>query len=104
MSFGVGRGGLDGFADPLGDLGTAVDGVLDQDPAGLPLSVKGGELIRLRRQIDRLEAAFAARALDCNPNGVGLEDGHQSTPAWISWKTGLARTAVTRVLRHAELA
>jgi hypothetical protein len=104
MSFGVGREGLDGFCDPLSDLCTVADAVLDQDPAGLTLPEKGRDLIRLRRQIDRLEAAFALRVQDAHRNGVGLEDGHQSTPTWISWKTGMPRPAVTKVLRHAEVA
>ncbi|MGZ4715017.1 MAG: hypothetical protein ACXV9S_18780, partial [Acidimicrobiia bacterium] len=61
MSFGAGRGDRDGFVDLVGDLRCAVDAVLDQDPASLSSSEKGVELIRLRRQIDRLEAVFAAR-------------------------------------------
>ncbi|MGZ6888248.1 MAG: DUF222 domain-containing protein [Acidimicrobiia bacterium] len=103
MSFGAGRGDRDGFVDPVGDLRCAVDAVLDQDPASLSSSEKGVELIRLRRQIDRLEAVFAARVQDAHRNGVGLEDGHQSTPAWIAWQTGMPRPAVGKVLRHAEL-
>lgn len=94
-------GGLD---DPVGNLRRAVDGVLDQSPDGLTDAELGADLVRMRRQIDRLEAAFAARTLAAHRRGVGLEDGHQSTPAWISWQTGVPRPAVGKVLRHAELA
>src|SRR5205085_6658886 len=102
MSFGSDRGAGEGRCDPRAGLRSAVDAVLDQDPAELALSVKGVDLVRLRRQIDRLEAGFAARVLDAHRNGVGLEDGHQSTPAWVAWKTGMPRAAVGRVLRTAD--
>jgi hypothetical protein len=38
-----------------------------------------------------------------NRRGVGLVDGHASTPAWIAWKAGMTRGAVARSIRHAEL-
>src|SRR6478752_5619160 len=104
MSFAVGRERSDGFVDPLDALRCAVDGLLDVDPATLSVSVKGSELLRLRRQMDRLDAAFAARVLDANRNGVGLEDGHVSTTAWIGWKSGLPPAQVRKVARQAELA
>ena len=93
MSFGSDRDASDGFRDPLGGLRAAVDALLEQEPAELVLAEKGADLVRLRHQIDRLEAAFAARALDCNRNGVGLEDGHHSTATWVAWKTGMERPA-----------
>src|SRR5947207_2714959 len=103
MSFWVDRGGSDGCCDPVGDLRIAVDAVLDQDPADLVASAKGTDLMRLRRQIDRLEAAFALRVQDANRNGVGVEDGYASTPAWVAWKTCMHRSAVTKVLRTADV-
>jgi hypothetical protein len=81
-----------------------VDEVLDQHPAGLTDEELRADVLRLRRQMDRLEAAFAVRVQAANRRAVGLVDGHQSTPAWVAWKTGMARPAVSRVLRHADLA
>src|SRR3954447_24419426 len=104
MSFGVDRGTAERSSDPISVLRAAVDGVLDLDPADLAVSVKGTELIRLRRQMDRLEAAFAMRVQDANRNGVGLEDGHVSTTAWVAWKTGLEQRRVRAITRHAEIA
>ncbi|MGZ6953805.1 MAG: hypothetical protein ACXVJX_17050, partial [Acidimicrobiia bacterium] len=103
MSFGAGRGDRDGFVDPVAVLRAAVDQVLAPDPAGQTDSELGADLVRLRRQMDRLEAAFAQRALAAHRRGVGLVDGHPSTPAWIAWQTGMPRPAVGKVLRHAEL-
>jgi hypothetical protein len=96
--------GVDGFVDPVGALERAVDGLLDQDPAELAVSVKGAQMVRLRRQMDRLDAVFAVRVQDANRNGVGLEDGHVSTTAWIGWKTGLEQAQVRKIQRHADLA
>jgi hypothetical protein len=103
MSFGVGREGFDGFHDPLATLRGAVDGLLAQDPAELTDGELGADLVRLRRQIDRLEAGFAERCLAANRRGVGLEDGHVSSPAWVAWKAGMTRGAVAKSIRHAEL-
>lgn len=95
---------MDGLEDPIRGLHAAADAVLEQDPAEQTVEELGADLVRLRRQIDRLEAGFAQRTLAAHRRGVGLEDGHQSTPAWIAWKTGMFRPAVGKVLRHAELA
>ncbi|MGZ4677823.1 MAG: DUF222 domain-containing protein [Acidimicrobiia bacterium] len=88
---------------PMCALGAAV--TIVNDPAVRPTTEcdAGRELVAMRRQMDRLEAGFADRALAANRLGVGLADGHVSTPGWIAWQTGLPRPAVGRVLRHAEL-
>jgi hypothetical protein len=104
MSFGAGREGADGFHDPVADLRSAVDALAVQAPAELTDEELGADLVRLRRQIDRLEAVFAMRTLAANRRAVGLEDGHPSTPAWIAWKAGMTRAGVARAQRHAELA
>ena len=103
MSFGPDRDSAERLHDPVAGLRSAVDALLDQDPADLTVAEKGVDLIRLRRQMDRLDAAFAQRAQDANRNGVGVEDGHVSTPAWVAWKTGMHRSAVSKVLRTADV-
>lgn len=100
MELGQGRGEV---TDPVGGLRSVVDAVVAQDPSALADAELAIDLVRLRRQIDRLEAAFADRALGANRRGVGLADGHRSTPAWLAWKAGMHRGAVNRSLRHAEV-
>ncbi len=103
MELGQGRGEATGWVDPVGGLRCVVDAVIAQDVAELADSELGLDLVRLRRQIDRLEAAFSERTLAANRRGVGLDDGHRSTPAWLAWKAGMHRGAVNRSLRHAEV-
>src|SRR5436190_6508578 len=104
MSFRSDRGTSDRCCDPLSGLRSAVDAVIDQDPGALTDEELRVDVLRLRRQMDRLEAAFAERTSAANRRAVGLVDGHQSTPAWVAWKTGMPRGAVARVLRTAESA
>ena len=80
-----------------------MDAVIDQDPGALTDEELRVDVLRLRRQMDRLEAAFAERTSAANRRAVGLVDGHQSTPAWVAWKTGMPRGAVARVLRTADV-
>jgi hypothetical protein len=103
MGFGQGCGEVTGLVDPVGELRSVADRVIAQDPADLTDAELGLDLVRLRRQIDRLEAAFSDRTLAANRRGVGLADGHRSTPAWLAWKAGMHRGAVNRSLRHAEV-
>ena len=101
---GVGREGLGGFGDPVGDLRRAVDGVLDQDPASLPDAELHGDLERLARQRDRQDAAFAAWTLAAVRRGIGVADGYVDTIGWLAWKTCRPRAEIRRIVRLAELA
>ena len=111
MSFGVGSEGMGApetvvewvETDPIAALGLVVDALLAQDPAALNDEEFAVGVLRERRLMDRLDADLARRALAANRRGIGLEDGYQSTPAWLAWKTGMHRSAVGKVLRHAEL-
>src|SRR6478752_4033955 len=104
MSFAVGREGSDGFVDPVGDLGTAVEGVLGVDPVALPAAELQTDLLRWSRRRDREDAGFAAWVLAAVRTGIGVEDGFVDTVAWLSWKTGRARGDLRQLLRWAELA
>ena len=104
MSFGAGRDGLDGFSDPLDDLGRALDGVLGLDPVALPASELQADLLRWSRRRDREDAGFAAWVLAAVRNGVGVADGYVDTIGWLSWKTGKSRGELRKLLRWAELA
>src|SRR6478672_3359221 len=104
MSFTVGREDSDGFVDPVGDLGTAIEGVLGLDPVALPAAELQTDLLRWSRRRDREDAGFAAWVLAAVRTGIGVEDGFVDTVAWLSWKTGRTRGDLRKLLRSAELA
>ncbi len=62
------------------------------------------DVIRLRRQMGRLEAIFAEYALGAHRRGVCGHDAMRSTPAWLAWQTGLHRSQVSRAISTADLA
>src|SRR5690242_9700923 len=100
MSFGSDREGLDGFCDPVGDLRSAVDRVLDLDPVEMPGATLKSDLLRWAKQRSRQDAGFAAWVLAATRNQVGVEDGYVDTIGWLSWKTGTSRGELRRVVRH----
>ncbi len=104
MAFGVGREGLGGFADPVGDLRHTVDAVGALDPAGMADAELQGDLVRLARQRDRQDAAFAAWTLAAVRRGIGVADGYADTIGWLAWKTCRPRAEIRRIVRLAELA
>src|SRR6476660_3352582 len=101
MSFGVDRGTDAGFCDPLGGLLSALGPVRDLDPAGDP-GLKD-DLLRFARHLSREDAVFAAWVLAAARRQVGTEDGYVDTIGWLSWKTGISRSELRRVVRLAEL-
>src|SRR6478609_3631609 len=103
MSFAVGCDDLVGFRDPVGGLRSAVDGVLDLDPVAMPGAELKGDLLRWSRQRDRADAGFAAWVLAAVRAGIGVEDGYVDTIGWLSWKTGISRAELRKVVRRAEL-
>src|SRR5690242_9133431 len=103
MSFAVGPDDLIGFEDPVGDLRSAVDGVLDLDPVVMPAAELQGDLLRWSRQRDRADAGFAAWTLAAVRRQVGVEDGYVDSIGWLAWKTGKTRAELRKLLRCAEL-
>src|SRR4051794_16540499 len=103
MSFGVDRGALDGFCDPVGGLRTAVDAVLDLDPVEAGTAALKDDLLRWARQRSREDAGFASWVLAAVRNQVGVEDGYVDTIGWLAWKTGISRSELRKVVRLAEL-
>ena len=75
-----------------------VDEVVGVDPAQLADVVLADELLALRREMDRLDAAFARMAHVAHVRGVGAVDGAGSTAAWLRHRAGMregdARAAV----------
>jgi Domain of unknown function DUF222. len=74
---------------PILELRSAVDALEDLDPAETTDAALASHLVRLRREIDRLEGVFARQAFAGHRRGVAAQDGHQSTVAWLGWKTGI---------------
>ena len=103
MAFGSDREGLDGFCDPVGDLGTVLDRVLDLDPVAMPGARLKADLLRWSRRRDREDAGFAAWVLAAVRTGIGVEDGYVDTIGWLAWKTGTSRAELRRIVRLAEL-
>src|SRR3954466_13804911 len=103
MSFGVDRGALDGFCDPVGGLRTAVDAVLDLDPVEAGTAALKDDLLRWARQRSREDAGFASWVLAAVRRQVGVEDGYVDTIGWLAWKTGISRSELRKIVRRAEL-
>src|SRR6478736_7381958 len=103
MSFAVDRGTPDGLCDPVGGLRSAVDTVLNLDPAGMVDSELQDDLLRWARQRSREDAAFAGWVLAAVRRQVGVEDGYVDTIGWLAWKTGISRAELRKMIRLAEL-
>src|SRR5689334_17676623 len=101
MSFGSDRGTPDGFCDPVGGLRSALGPVRDLDPTGNP--GRKDDLLRFARHRSCEDAIFATWVLDAVRHQVGVEDGYVDTIGWLSWQTGIARSAIRRTVRLAEL-
>jgi Domain of unknown function (DUF222) len=104
MSSGSDRRAIGGFCDPVGELRTVLDRVLDLDPVNMPDSELQTDLLRWSRQRDREDAGFATWVLAAVRGGVGVSDGYVDTIGWLHWKTGKSRAELRRIVRHAELA
>src|SRR6478735_5075479 len=103
MSFGSDRGAPDGCCDPVGDLGTAVEQVLDLDPVAMPGAALKTDLLRWFRRRNREDAGVAAWVLAAVRHQVGVEDGYVDTIGWLSWQTGKPRGELRRIVRLAEV-
>ena len=67
--------------DPVRALRAAVRLVAAIDLTELPDAAIAGDLVSLRRSMDRLDGAFAHWAVTARGRGIGLADGHASMPA-----------------------
>ncbi len=81
-----------------------MDQLVELDVARMGDGELATDLVRLRRHADRIEAVLAAMTATAHRRGIGLADGHPSTPAWVAWRTGQSRVGVNRVIRLGELA
>ena len=99
-------GGSDeiGGGDPVRALRAAVDRIARIDVPAEPDTAVAAELVGLRREMDRLDAKYAELVSSANRRGVGREDGHHSTGAWIRWQTGQTLGQIRSVQAAGEVA
>src|SRR4051812_12926997 len=70
-------------------LACAVDGLVEIDAAELSELALADGLIALRREMDRLEGAFAQLAYAGHVRDVGSVDGAASTASWLRHRAGM---------------
>ncbi len=92
------------IGDPFVMLRTAIEMFQATPSASLPDPQLGADVIRLRRQMGRLDAVFAEYALGSHRRGICGHDAYRSTPAWLAWQTGMHRGQVQRATNTADLA
>ncbi len=74
---------------PIELLRVAVDEIAELDPLHLSDPALAHDLVALRRQMDRQEAAFARLAHAAHRRGIGSADGAASTAAWLRHRAGM---------------
>jgi hypothetical protein len=83
---------------PTAQIRVGVDALVAVDPSDLSDAALAAELLALRREMDRQDAAFARMARAAHTRGVGALDGAASTAAWlraqVRMREGDARAAI----------
>ena len=79
----------------MGNLASAVDELLAVDPRELPGTAAMDAVVDLRRQINRLEAAYLAQLEAVDRAGAALTE-HASTAGWLRAGCRLSATAAHR--------
>jgi hypothetical protein len=77
-------------ADPVEGLALCVDTVVGADLEGRAVAAVGEDLVRIRRQIDRLEAEFIRRLSYFERERGFVADGSPSLVQWLRSRCGLA--------------
>ena len=88
--------------DPVGFIKVGVDALLEVEVSGLSDVVLADQLLGLRRQIDRQEAAFAELAVLAHRRGLGSIDGASSTAAWLGNRVGMSHGNATKAIHVGE--
>ena len=74
---------------PIAILHAGVDAMGSVDPGEYSDTQLAGEVLRLRAEMDRLDAVFAGLVAVAHTRGVGTIDGYQSTAGWLRWQAGM---------------
>jgi hypothetical protein len=79
----------------MGNLNSAVDELFALDPCELPGPVLGEQIVELRRQLNRAEAAYLEMLVVFDRSGAALAD-HGSTAAWAQAELHLSPNVASR--------
>src|SRR4051812_16542711 len=79
----------------MGNLASAVDELLAEDPRDVPSAALGEEIVEISRQLSRLQAAYLDRVEAFDRTGAALAE-HGSTAAWLRAKTRLSPSSSYR--------
>ncbi len=92
------------IGDPHLVIQAGIELLMAQPAATLSDATLSVDVRTVRKHIGRLEAVFADYALGSHRRGVCGFDAYRSTPAWLSWRTGLTRGQVSRSINTGEVA
>jgi hypothetical protein len=87
---------------PVDRLRDAVDALVAVDPVDLSDAALAHELVALRRQMDRQDAAFARLARAAHGRGLGSADGAASTAAWLRHRAGMREGDAKAAIQSGE--
>lgn len=85
-------------------LRTVAAELIGADLAAMSDAALAEHTLALRREMDRLELAFAQSAVASHRRGVGPVDGSASTPAWLRRHTGLPEGRARAAIENGEAA
>ncbi|MBK5289363.1 MAG: DUF222 domain-containing protein, partial [Acidimicrobiia bacterium] len=92
------------IGDPHLVIQAGIELLAQQPAAALSDASLAVDVLKVRKHVGRLEAVFADYALGSNRRGVCGFDAYRSTPAWLSWRTGLSRGQVRRSIDTGDIA
>jgi hypothetical protein len=92
------------FGSDIEALRETVDELLDADLSEMSDAVLADHTLALRREMDRLELAFAYATTASHRRGVGSVDGSASTAAWLRRHTGLPEGRARAAIEAGECA
>ena len=88
---------------PIRTLRRAVDAMTTLEASGLTEAELPGLVLRMRREMDRLDAVFADVVTSAHRRGAGTVDGYQSTGAWLRWQAGMRTADVQSAIDAGEV-
>ncbi len=90
--------------DPLRLMNATLDLVAEVNVSETPDTALAGDVVRLRRRLDRADAIYSEWVLAAHQRGVGSVDSAKSTAAWMRWQTGARQGTTRRAIERGELA
>ena len=88
---------------PIRVLSRAVDTLTSVEISELSEAELPGFVLRLRREMDRIDAVFADVVTAAHRRGAGTGDGYDSTTAWLRWQAGMRTGEVHSAIDAGEV-